>query len=239
MIEMSPQIGVQNIEVVNLGMPGFGGDMMKNMMPGGGGDMGVDFASLDAILPMIISLLPPVFPEGPVAVGDKWSQKPSEEDMPLPIFPVVEIRYMLDSIDGTMANIKFKSKGDYDAEMLKSFLSMVPEIPMGEDEMTIDDIDILVTWDVGGVMTFDIEKGLVMDVQTDGVIDMNAGASLTFMHPDGTAEPWAPALKANLQMNTAIKYAGEVPRDEFEILFPPRLEEESEVEEEVKPTRAE
>ncbi len=221
-MDITPQGAIENIQVSDMAMPG--GDMLKGMLPGMD-DMGLDLTSMDTIMPMITGLLPPMFPTGPVAIGDKWAQKISKEDMPMPIFPVLEFRYKLESIEDGVAKIKFRTKGDYDAGFLNNFLAMLPEIPMGEDQMSIDKVDLVVNWDISGIMHFVIADGLIMDMKTEGVVDIKGGGSLTFTHPDGSTEPWNPALTANLKLNTNMNYLGEVDRAAFEELFPPMLPE--------------
>lgn len=219
-MDITPQGAIENIQVSDFEMPGGGGDMLKGMIPGMD-SMGLDLTSMDTIMPMITGLIPPMFPTTPVAVGDKWAQKISEENMPMPIFPIFEFRYKLDSIEDGVARIKYRTKGDYDAAFLNNFLAMMPEIPMGDDTMSIDKVDLVASWDISGIMHYLVDEGLIKDMKSEGAMEIKGGGSLTFTHPDGSAEPWNPALKANVNLNMNLDYLGEVERAAFEELFPP------------------
>jgi len=230
-LEISPQGSIVNVEVKNLELPGMGGGLMKDMMPGGGEGMGMDFGGISDLMPVLFGLLPPIFPQDPVAVGDKWVLKIEEEDMPLPIFPIIEMRYVLESVEDGVAKIKFRTKGEYNADFINNFLSMIPEIPMGDDEMTIDNVDLLLTWQLTGIMDFDPEEGLMKNMKSTGKVELDGGGTLTFTHPDGTTDTWEPKIGGLMDMEMGIEYVSQVTREDYEALFPPPAEDEEQAEE--------
>lgn len=234
MLELNPQGGIENIEVHNLKLPG--GDMLKNMLPGMD-NTGMDVTSLDSIMPIIIGLIPPIFPEGPVAIGDKWVQKTNTAEMPLPIFPIFEFRYKLDAVENGIAKIIFRSVGDYDAGFINNFLSMLPQIPMGDDEMSVDHVDLKLTWDLQGTMDFDIEKGQILKIGTDGTVNLNASGDLTFTHADGNTEPWKPVITGDIKVHGGLNYVEDMTREDYETMFPPAADEGA-TEEEAAPEGA-
>lgn len=222
-LELNSLGGIENISIHNLKLPG--GDMLKGMLPGMD-NTGMDMTSLDSIMPMVIGLIPPIFPEDPVAVGDKWVRKTNTEEMPLPIFPVFEFRYKLDAIEDGIAKIIFRSVGDYDAGFINNFLSMVPQIPMGDDEMSVDHVDLKLDWDLQGTMDFNIEKGQILNINTEGVVNLNAKGDLTFTHADGASEPWTPIITGDLKIHGKLNYVEDMARADYELMFPPAPEED-------------
>jgi hypothetical protein len=224
-VEIAPTGAIGNVQVQNLQMPGGAGGLMKGAIPGMNG-MGMDMTSLDTILPIIVGLIPPIFPTQTVSVGDTWSQKVSQEDMPMPIFPIFEFKYKLVSIENGIANIGFTSVGNYDAGFLNNFLSMIPEIPMGTDVMNIKKIDLKMKWDLSGAIALDVAKSLIMDMNMTGTIAVKGDAGIAFTHTDGNVENWPPKLDVSVKLNGGMKYEGEVTRADLDQLFPPPAEEE-------------
>jgi len=220
LLELSPQGGINNIEVHNLNLPGAAGGAMKGLIPGLDG-MGMDLTSLDSILPMITGLIPPILPEDPVAVGDTWVQKVAQENMPMPIFPKLEVSYRLVSVDDDKAHLEFKCDGDYDAGFLNSFLSMMPQIPMGEDVMAIKNVDLKMKWNLAGAMDHLIGLGTIGNMDMSGKISIKGGAKIEFTHPDNTKEPWNPKLNGDVDLTGSLKYEGTVTRETLNELFPP------------------
>jgi hypothetical protein len=224
LLDISPQGGINNIEARNLSLPGGAGNMLGGMMPGMG-NTGMDLTSLDTILPIITGLIPPILPKGPVAVGDTWVQKVSQDDMPMPIFPILEMRYKLLSVNNGVAVMEFASTGDYDAGFLNNFLSMIPEIPMGDDVMSIGKIDLKMKWEIKGGLSLAVDSGTIQDMSADSKVTVKGGAKINFTKPDGAKEKWEPEAKVNLTLNGTLKNAGEVSREQFEELFPAPAEE--------------
>lgn len=174
-LDLSPQGGIDGIQVRNLGLAAGGdGGAMKNMIPGMD-NMGMDLTSLDSILPMITGLIPPIFPKDPVAVGDTWVQKVSDDNNPMPIFPKLVVNYKLVSVENNKAHIEFTTDGDYNADFLNNFLSMIPEIPMGSDNMTIKNIDLKMKWKMDGTMDFLIDQGTIEKMEVGGTIRIKGG----------------------------------------------------------------
>lgn len=223
-MEIAPNGGINDIEVHNLQMPGAMGNMMKGAVPGMDG-MGMDFSSLDAILPIIVGLIPPIFPDEPIMVGDTWVRKISQDDMPMPIFPIFEFNYKLVSVENGVAHIEYTTVGEYDAGFINSFLSMLPEIPMGSDVMTIDGLDLKMKWDIAGTIDLQIEKGLIENLNAKGKIAIKGGGKITFTHPDGNSDKWEPKLIVGVDLTGGMKYDSNVSRAEFNQLFPPPEEE--------------
>ncbi len=236
LLDLSPQGGINNIEVHNLNLPGAAGGGMKGMIPGLDG-MGMDLSSLDSILPMITGLIPPILPADPVAVGDTWVQNVAQDNMPMPIFPKLEVSYKLASVENDKAHLEFKCDGDYDAGFLNSFLSMMPQIPMGEDVMSIKNVDLKMKWNLAGTMVHLIGPGTIENLDMSGKISIKGGAKIEFTHPDNTTAPWDPKLNGDVDLTGALKYEGTVTREALNELFPPAEEETVEEEAPAAPAK--
>jgi len=228
-IELSPEGGISAIEVHNLEMPGGAGGAggMANMIPGLD-SMGMNLTSLDTILPIITGLIPPIFPKDPVAVGDTWVQKVSDDSSPMPIFPKLVMKYKLVSVENDKAHIEFTSDGDYNADFLNNFLSMIPEIPMGSDVMQIKNVDLKMKWKMEGTMDFQIGPGIIEKMDMGGTINIKGGAKIMFTHADKTTTPWEPKFTGSLDLIEGLNYGGEVTREELEMIFPAPVEAEPE-----------
>ncbi|HOX29240.1 MAG TPA: hypothetical protein PLQ76_08825 [bacterium] len=219
-LDLSPEGALSGLEIKNFTLPGGAGDGMKNALPGLG-NMGMDLSNLDSLLPMLTALIPPLFPSDPVAIGDSWVQKPNKDSMPLPIFPILEMKYKLASVDNGVAHIEFTSVGDYDAGFLNGFLAMLPEMPMGDDVMKISKIDLKMNWDLSGTMDLLLEPGILSSVNAKGVVKIDGGGEVKFTHPDGSSEEWLPKLNGKVALDGAVKYEGNIKRAELDELFPP------------------
>ncbi|HOO57238.1 MAG TPA: hypothetical protein PLN69_10470 [bacterium] len=224
-IELAPNGAISNLEVLNFEIPESAGGFMQNALPGMD-TMGMDLSSLDTILPIITGLIPPMFPDDPVMPGDTWTQSISQEDMPMPIFPILKFEYKLVSIEQGIANMEFIAVGDYDAGFLNNFLSMLPEIPMGEDIMTIDNVDLKMKWDLKGTMSLEIEPGTIEALDIKGKVALKGDANMTFTHPDGSSDKWKPSMQGSVSLDGALKYEGDVTREELDVLFPPQEDED-------------
>jgi hypothetical protein len=228
-LDISPQGGIDGVQVHNLNLSAGGGEGggMKNMIPGLDSLGGMD--SLDTILPMITGMIPPIFPKDPVAVGDTWVQKVSDENNPMPIFPKIVVNYKLVSVENDKAHIEFTTDGDYNADFLNNFLSMIPEIPMGTDNMTINNVDLKMKWKMDGTMDFLIGPGVIDNMDIGGNIKIKGGAKITFKHPDETTTLWEPKLDGSVDLNAGLKYEGAVTRDVLDSVFPPEQQPEKTV----------
>ncbi|MEW6200886.1 MAG: DUF6263 family protein [bacterium] len=217
------------IESSPMGEGGIGEGKGKDMMSGLGIDIGE--LAMGTLLPMLVSVLPPLFPENPVAVGETWSQSFSTEDVGLPFLPKITFDFKLDAVDKGVAKISYTSKGTFDASFLKSFLAMIPEIPVGENTMTIKDIKLVVPWDIKGTMDFNIEGGRIESMSSHKVFDIDGGASIDFVLPDKTKKGWQPVMKIKIEADSGAKFEGYGTREEFDALTP--KEEEGEDEEDI------
>lgn len=207
---------------------------MSGMMPGGMGGMmsgmGMDMGDMgpEMLIPVLVTVLPDVFPETEVAVGESWTKKLLTEEAPIPFMPEVEFNFTLDSVEGDIANLSFSTVGTFDASFLKNFLAMIPEIPMGENIMAIKDINLVVPWDIKGKMTMNVAAGRCEAVEAAGTVGIDGGAKIKFTLPDQTKKPWEPTMKIDVAVDASLKFAGYVERDEYDALFPPPEEEETE-----------
>lgn len=224
---VSPSGKIQDVKIDKM-------DQLSKMAPGGGGGflqgLGMDLGSMgpEMILPMAVGIMPAILPDGEIAVGDTWQQKLQTEEAPIPFLPEVTFDFKLESVEGDMATISFTTVGTFDASFLKGFLSMIPEIPMGENIMSIKDIGLIVPWDVKGTMLFNVREGRFENVKADMKTTVTGNAKIKFTLPDGSKENWDPDLKVDVLADVTMEYGGAVDREEYMALFPPPEEEPAE-----------
>lgn len=191
----------------------------------GGGIPGMEGMGLDMVMPMLVSLLPPMFPDTPLKVGDKWTQEMNTKDFPLPILPKVAFDFTLDKVEGDVATISFVSTGKFDGAFLNNFLAMIPEIPLGEDSLKIQKINFVATWDTKGNMLFNVAEGRIENVTGHSDVVVDADGSVGFVHPDKTKETWTPKMNMQIGLDGKMAYQGTMTADEYDKLFPAPVEE--------------
>jgi hypothetical protein len=220
-LDLSPEGAISNVEVRNLGMPGAagGGGGLGGLIPGLD-SMGMNLTSLDSILPMITGLIPPIFPKDPVAIGDTWVQKASDDSTAMPIFPKLVVKYKLVSVENDKAHIEMTMDGDYNADFLNNFLAMIPEMPMGTDTMAIKKVDLKMDWKLAGTMDFLIGPGVIEKMDMGGKVNINGGAKIMLTHADKTTTPWEPKLNGTLDLTGGLNYGGTIARADYETIFP-------------------
>lgn len=174
-----------------------------DMLGLGGGDM-------NAILPMLVQFIPALLPEGEIAVGETWKQEINFDSMGMgAMFPRVPFAFKLLAVNNGIADIEVKTKGSYNGEVLKTFLALFPEIPLGQDIVSIKDIKLLLDWDGTGTMKFAMGPGRIEDLQLSTNVNVQLGLKANFTHPDNTSSKWNAdgTVKAVVDMGMTYKGA--------------------------------
>lgn len=206
------ELDLAELEIPDAGMPEIKG--LSNM--------GFSPRDMGSFMPMLVGLLPSVFPEEEVAVGGSWSKEVNFDEMGLGgALPRVPFEFKLLAVKDGIADIQVTSTGTYDGKVLKAFLAIIPEIPMGKDIIKIQDINLLVKWTGSGLMKFDVNAGRIQDMAMSTDMDMDLGWNVDFTHPDDSKDKWAADGKITMKLNMGLKYAGTPAVEDINTLFPP------------------
>ena len=185
-------------------------------------NLGFGPGEMSTMIPMVVGLLPGIFPEEEVAVGGTWKQEISMDEMGMGgLFPRVPFEFTLKAVNNGVADIDVKTKGKYDGAILKTFLALIPEIPMGEDVFSIEDFDLLLNWDGAGTMKFDVNAGRILDLNLKTKAQVKLGLNANFSHPDESESAWDANGTVDLVVDTGLKYVGTPNREDVEDMFAP------------------
>lgn len=214
---------IHELDLAELEIPSEGMPEIKGLS-----NMGFSPRDMGSFMPMIVGLLPSVFPDEEVAVGGGWSKEVNFDEMGLGgALPRVPFEFKLLAVKDGVADIQVNSTGSYDGKVLKAFLAIIPEIPMGKDIIKIEDIKLLVKWTGAGLMKFDLNAGRILDMSMSTDVDMDLGWNVDFTHPDDSRDKWAADGKILMKMNMGLKYSGVPAREDINTLFPPAQPEGS------------
>lgn len=193
-----------------------------DMLGLGGGDM-------SAMLPMLVEFIPALLPEGEIAPGETWSQEINFDSMGMgAMFPRVPFEFKLLGVNNGIADIEVKTKGSYNGEVLKSLLALFPEIPLGEDIVSIKDIKLLMEWDGTGTMKFAVAPGRIEDFSLSTNVNIHLGLKANFTHPDDTSTKWDADGKIKAVVDMGMTYKGAPTTEEINDIFGIGEEEPSE-----------
>ena len=188
----------------------------------GGGDM-------SAMIPMLVEFIPALLPDGEIAVGETWKQEINFDSMGMgSMFPRIPFEFKLLAVNNGIADIEIKTKGSYNGEVLKSFLALFPEIPMGADIVSIKDIKLLLDWDSAGTMKFAVGPGRIEDLTLSTNVNIQLGLKANFTHPDDTSTKWDANGKIKAVVDMGMTYKGAPTTEEINDIFGIGGEEPSE-----------
>lgn len=222
---LSPQITmvldgtgkIHDLDLAALALPDAGMPEMKGLS-----NLGFSPRDIGSFMPMLIGLLPSILPAEEIPIGGGWSTEVNFDDMGLGgALPRVPFEFTLIGVKDGIADIEFKSASTYDGKVLKSFLAIIPELPMGKDIVKIQDVGLLVKWAGTGTMKFNVDAGRIEDMVMNTDMDVDLSWNVDFTHPDDSKEEWAADGKIKAKIKVGLKYAGAPSVEDVKNLFPP------------------